>query len=89
MDQGPGHEGEKGYLKDKYSSPQHDMQIAALMTCLEHFIAELGTKHHLDRTPTLPCYHVQVTGERNARQEVREEDIYCTDKDQLIEHRPV
>lgn len=47
------------------------------------------TEHNLDRAPAPACQDMQVTGEGNAGQKIREKDVNSTGKDKLVEHCPV
>lgn len=48
-----------------------------------------SAKDYFDGPPILASQVVQVTGECDTREQIREEDIYSTCEDQLIENGPV
>jgi hypothetical protein len=55
----------------------------------EDYATESSAEHDLDRAPRFASEHIQVTCKCDTRQEVSEEDVDGTGRDELVENRPV
>ena len=55
----------------------------------EYDPAEPSTEDHFDRSPRLPCQHIQITRESNTRQHISKEHINSRCYHELIEYGPV
>ena len=51
--------------------------------------AKPSTEDHFDRSPRLPCQHIQITREGNTRQQISKKDINSRCYYELIEYSPV
>ena len=55
----------------------------------EYDPAEPSTEDHFDRSPRLPCQHIEITREGDTRQQVSKKDIDSRCYHELIEYSPV